>query len=195
MCPGSDVHGRLEEIPWPERSCSLTEEPSENAEMRSVPDRQTHLALVFFSLPLRIDRTADSGSQVVAMMQAAESWLGLNSASRIGVLPRFTTGGRSLGQRKMCSVVLVVADVLTHQSFQMPFIYDDHMVEEIPAAASDPTLSNTVLPTCASPKCYPGAKSAWVMLIAIRDSQGCVVAMIPSNTVKRMDSSARTVPM
>ena len=146
MCPGSDVHGRLEEIPWPERSCSLTEEPSENAEMRSVPDRRTHLALVFFSLPLRIDRTADLGSQVVAMMQAAESWLGLNSASRIGVLPRFTIGGRSLRQRKMCPVVVVVADVILHESFQMPRVEYDHVVEQVPTTVAKPTIRNAVLP-------------------------------------------------
>ena len=49
----------------------------------------------------------------------------------------------------MRSVVVIVTDVLSHQAFQMPFIENDNMVEEIPAAVSDPTLSNTVLPRTA----------------------------------------------
>ena len=57
-----------------------------------------------------------------------------------------TTGGRSLRQRNMRSVVVVVADVIIHESFQMPRIEHDHVVEQIATAVADPALSDTVLP-------------------------------------------------
>ena len=46
----------------------------------------------------------------------------------------------------MCSILVVVTDVLIHQAFQMPLIEDDHMVKQIAAAVADPPLGNTVLP-------------------------------------------------
>ena len=46
----------------------------------------------------------------------------------------------------MCSVVMVVPDVLNHQAFQITLIEDDHMIEQIPAAVANPALSNAVLP-------------------------------------------------
>jgi hypothetical protein len=51
-----------------------------------------------------------------------------------------------LSQAKVRSIFVVVADVLVHQSFQMPFIDNDHMVEQIPAAVANPPFRNTVLP-------------------------------------------------
>src|ERR1700677_1173925 len=41
---------------------------------------------------------------------------------------------------------MIVVDVFIHEAFQMPFIQNDHMVEQVPAAASDPTLGNAILP-------------------------------------------------
>ena len=46
----------------------------------------------------------------------------------------------------MPSVIVVVTDVFSDQAFQMPFTYNDHMIQQIPAAAADPTLGNTILP-------------------------------------------------
>src|ERR1022692_1281714 len=46
----------------------------------------------------------------------------------------------------MCPVVVVVTDVFSHQSFQMPFIDDNHIVEHVPTAAADPSFCNTILP-------------------------------------------------
>jgi hypothetical protein len=37
----------------------------------------------------------------------------------------------------MRSVIVIVTDVILHQAFEMPFIQDDHMVEQIPAAVAD----------------------------------------------------------
>jgi len=49
----------------------------------------------------------------------------------------------------MWSVVVIVTDVLIHQPFQMPFIQNDHMIEQITTAASDPAFGDTVLPGAA----------------------------------------------
>src|ERR1039457_2603898 len=46
----------------------------------------------------------------------------------------------------MCSILVVVADVLFHKTFQVPFVEHDHMVEQIPAAVADKAFCNSVLP-------------------------------------------------
>ena len=46
----------------------------------------------------------------------------------------------------MCSILVVVADVLFHKTFQVPFVEHDHMVEQIPAAVADKAFCNPVLP-------------------------------------------------
>src|ERR1039458_6725184 len=46
----------------------------------------------------------------------------------------------------MCPVLVVVTDVLVHQTFQMPLVQDDQMIEQITATVTDPALGDTVLP-------------------------------------------------
>jgi hypothetical protein len=46
----------------------------------------------------------------------------------------------------MSSVLVKVADVMFHKALQMKFIENDHVVEQIPAAATNPALGNAVLP-------------------------------------------------
>lgn len=46
----------------------------------------------------------------------------------------------------MRSIVVVVADVLSHETLQMPFVQNDHMIQQISSAAPDPALCNAVLP-------------------------------------------------
>jgi hypothetical protein len=41
---------------------------------------------------------------------------------------------------------MVIADILIHQAFQMAFIENDHMVEQIAAPVANPAPGNTVLP-------------------------------------------------
>jgi hypothetical protein len=41
---------------------------------------------------------------------------------------------------------MVIVDVLNHEPFQVAFIEDDHMVEQVPTAVADPAFGNTVLP-------------------------------------------------
>ena len=83
------------------------------------------------------------------MMQAAESWHGYDPATRIVLVMHFTTRRSSFFQREMSPVVVVIADVLVHQAFQMPFVEHDDMVEQITPAVADPTLFNAVLPRTA----------------------------------------------
>src|ERR1035437_1954220 len=46
----------------------------------------------------------------------------------------------------MSSIIVVIADVLFHNGFQMALIEHDHMVEQVPAVAANPTPGDTVLP-------------------------------------------------
>ena len=107
---------------------------------------RTHFSRRVSSTPKQNVRDSNSGSQVVAMMQTAEPWHGYNSAACSRVAFCFTTGRRPFRKFKMCSVVMVVPDVLIHQPFQVPFIENDHVVEQIPAAVADPPLGDTFLP-------------------------------------------------
>ena len=80
------------------------------------------------------------------MMQAAETRHG-NDFRTHGTFHRCIATRRSLlPQPEMRPVVVVVADVLGHEPFQMAFIEHDHMVEQIAAAVADEALSDAVLP-------------------------------------------------
>jgi len=66
------------------------------------------------------------------MMQTAEPWHCNNPAAHNTEVTHYLTiRGRFLRQRKMRSTLVVIADVLVHQAFQMSFVHNDHMVEQI----------------------------------------------------------------
>jgi len=46
----------------------------------------------------------------------------------------------------MSPVLVEVTGILVYQAFQVPFVENDHVVEQVPAAVANPTLGNTVLP-------------------------------------------------
>src|SRR5215469_3167966 len=85
----------------------------------------------------------------VAMVQPAESRKGLNLAFTGRANFCCTTSWRVLRQSQMRPVLMVIAQVGRHQSFEMPLIEDDHMVQQVASATSYPALSNTVLPRTA----------------------------------------------
>lgn len=96
---------------------------------------------------MKDDQNSASGSQqIVTMMQPAEPGHRYNLAASYGIQPCFATGRRSLRQREMRSIFMVVADVLIHQSPQMTLVQHDDMIEQVPTAAADPALCNTILP-------------------------------------------------
>jgi hypothetical protein len=102
------------------------------------------------------------------MMQAAKSGFGYYHTTRADVYRRDPARRRLLLQREVRSVLVVVADILAHQSFQMSLVEHDHMVEQIPATVANPAFGDAVLPgtseagpfgrnaetlnSCASPK-------------------------------------------
>src|SRR5271169_5571147 len=59
---------------------------------------------------------------------------------------RNSTVGRILPQSKMSSVFVVIADVFFQQPSQMSLVQNDHVVQQVSAHASNPTLGNAILP-------------------------------------------------
>ena len=90
-------------------------------------------------------REDDSVGSVVAMMQIANSGHGENSTVNRGIHFHRTSGRRSLAQCLMGSIFMVVADLLTHEAFQITLIENDDMIEQVPAAVTDPAFCNAVL--------------------------------------------------
>src|SRR5664280_2093399 len=88
-------------------------------------------------------RTTDSGSPVIAVMQPAHASL----ANHCTVFPRACPASRRLlVQPQVRSVVVIIGNVLGEESLQMTLIQRDHVVEQVTAAASDPTLGGPILP-------------------------------------------------
>src|ERR1017187_5123385 len=52
-------------------------------------------------------------------------------------------------QPEVRPVLVVVTDVLAHQTLQMPFVYYDDMIQQVPAAVADEALGDAVLPRVA----------------------------------------------
>ena len=80
------------------------------------------------------------------MMQAAEAPERLNSLFNARGRSHWALGRRILGEPEVGSVLMVIPDVLGHEAFQMAFVQNDHMIQQISAAASHPALGNSVLP-------------------------------------------------
>ena len=117
----------------------------DDAKSRATGQR-THLSRSSFLTLTKNLRCCCSGGPIIAVMQTAEPWHCYNPAADFGVACWLSTGRRSLRQREMSSIVVIIADVIIHQSLQVPFIENDHMVEQIAAAITDPALGNAVLP-------------------------------------------------
>jgi hypothetical protein len=80
------------------------------------------------------------------MMQANWPRYGNEFATWIGVLLDLAAGRRPLGLRMMSSIIVVVTDVFVEQSFQVPPIEHDHMIEHVPAVVSNPAPRDAILP-------------------------------------------------
>src|ERR1017187_5870852 len=93
-------------------------------------------------------RTADSSSPVIAVMQPAHAPL----ANHCTLFPRACpTSRRLLIQPEVGSVVVIIGNVLRQKSLQMALIQRDHVVEQVAAADSDPTLGDPILPGTPNP--------------------------------------------
>src|SRR5664279_5036238 len=86
---------------------------------------------------------ANSSSPVIAVMQPAHALLANHRPLFQRACP---TSRRLLIQPEVGSVVVIVGNVLGEESLQMSLIQRDHVVEQLAAAASDPTLGDPILP-------------------------------------------------
>src|SRR5437870_13701476 len=82
----------------------------------------------------------------VPMMQSAEARHGHNFRSRHASWLYRSSLGRMFVQRVVDTVFVIVTDVIAKQPAQVIFIEDDDMVQQFPAAASDPALRDAILP-------------------------------------------------
>ncbi len=125
--------------------CYSTTKSHCRSAQRVARDRQTHLSRRSSSVLTRDVRSSSSGCQIVPMMRTAEPGHRNNPATHIGLPNCLATGRCSLCQCKVSPILVVITKVLVHEPLQMPFIENDHMVEQIPAAVANPASSNTVL--------------------------------------------------
>ena len=89
------------------------------------------------------------GRSIVTMVQPAESGQGLNLALTRRADFRRPTCWRVLRESKMRPVLVIVEQVGGHQPFEMALIQDNHVVQQVASATSNPALRNTVLPRAA----------------------------------------------
>src|ERR1022692_1401858 len=88
-------------------------------------------------------RTVDSSGPIIAVMQPAHALL----ANHRPLFQRACPASRSLlVQPEVGSVVVIIGNVLGEEALQMSLIQRDHVVEQVAAAASDPTLGDPILP-------------------------------------------------
>jgi hypothetical protein len=80
------------------------------------------------------------------MMQTAKARHRDNFTRERRLLCRRSAVGSLLRQPEMCSVVVVVPDVIGHQSLEMMFVEHNHMVEQIAATAANEALGHAILP-------------------------------------------------
>src|ERR1039458_9963954 len=86
---------------------------------------------------------ANSSSPVIAVMQPAHALL----ANHCTVYQRACPASRRLlVQPKVGSVVVIIGNVLGEEALPMSLIQRDYVVEQVAAAASDPTRGDTILP-------------------------------------------------
>jgi hypothetical protein len=88
----------------------------------------------------------DSGSEIVAMMQAAKPRHRDHAARRVGLSSRRTVRWRLFRQAEMCPVVVIVTDVLGHEPLEMSLVEHDDVIEQVSAAIADKALCYAVLP-------------------------------------------------
>jgi len=82
------------------------------------------------------------------MVEATQAWLRNQRGIRGRLWLDRTSVGRVFAQRVVNAVLLVIADVVADQTAKVFFIHRDDMVEDLAAAASDPSFGRSVLPRC-----------------------------------------------
>jgi len=65
----------------------------------------------------------------------------------------------------MGSILMVVADVLGHEPFQVSLVQDNHVIEQVSSATTDPTFRDPVLPGCGAQKSRRGKEKTEKCLV------------------------------
>jgi hypothetical protein len=97
-----------------------------------------------FAMAPRHANKACRGSELrcVAVVQSTESRKRSNVACRGRASLRRSTHRRVFRKPQMRSVLVVAADVLSHEAFQMPLVQNDHMIQQVPSAVPHPAFRN-----------------------------------------------------
>ena len=82
------------------------------------------------------------------MVEAAQAWLRDQRGIRSRLWLDRTSIGRVFAQRVVNAILVVIAHVIADQTAKVLFIHRDDMVEDLAAAASDPSFGDSVLPGC-----------------------------------------------
>jgi len=80
------------------------------------------------------------------MMQATQSRHGNDFAIRPCIPFRLAPGRRLLPQPEVSTVLVIVVDVIAHETLQMALVEHDDMVEQIAAAGANPAVGHAILP-------------------------------------------------
>ncbi len=92
--------------------------------------QRTHL-YVEPSMTLEMSDRKISGSDIVSMMQTAEPRHGNSFCIQCCVLLGFSLSRRLLAQSEMRPVLVVVVDIIIHESFQVALVENDDVIEQI----------------------------------------------------------------
>jgi len=93
---------------------------------------------------LRMDgKVFGLGRPIITVVQPTQSIMGKHATRGYAAssVPR-----RSLAQSKMRAVLVMVGDVLGKEPLQVSLVQSNYMVEQLTAAAPQPTLGDTILP-------------------------------------------------
>ena len=87
------------------------------------------------------EKVAGLGRPIITVVQPAQSILGKHATR---VYAASSPPRRSLAQPKMRAVFVMIGNILTEHPLQMAFIDRDNVIQQVAAAAADPTLGDTI---------------------------------------------------
>src|SRR5574340_263975 len=82
------------------------------------------------------------------MMETTKAWVGNHDCVRCRLLLDRSVIRRILVQRIVNAVLAMVVHVITNQPPEMLLVQGDHMIKDLAATASDPSLGGSILPRC-----------------------------------------------
>jgi len=88
-------------------------------------------------------KVLELGRPIITMVQSTQSIMGKHATR---VYAASSAPRRSLPQPKMRAVFVMVGNVLAEQPLQVAFIDRNNVIQQVTAAAADPTLSDSILP-------------------------------------------------